>query len=430
VGCRRFVFNEALGHQKAEIAAGRKRPGYTALCARLPALKVQHPWLGEPPAQALQQALKDLCTAWERKFTSRFGAPRFKRRGEGDTLRLPQDCRYEPEAGVVHLPKIGAVRLRHSQVACGVLKNVTLRPERGRWIAALQTERECDIPVPLASAAVGLDMGAATAITPSDDALACIELPARLGRYERRMRRLQQALSRKQRGSRNRTKARVRLAHCHARMAAIRRDTLHQATTALVAGHALIAIEDLVVKNMTASAAGTIDAPGKNVRAKAALNRVILRSGWAMARSMLEYKAAWSGVMLVAVPPQYTSQTCAACGHIDAANRTTQARFACVACGHTAHADRNAAKNILARAQRLLEQECTVHDGTMHENQFALPHGRAASTAGYAGTHACEGAASSPPRPRSAVQGASARAPLAGTPLGLSLPRESSSIAP
>ena len=63
VGCRRFVFNEALAHQKAEAAAGRKRPGYAALCPRLPALKVLHPWLAEPPAQALQQALKDLCKA-------------------------------------------------------------------------------------------------------------------------------------------------------------------------------------------------------------------------------------------------------------------------------------------------------------------------------------------------------------------------------
>lgn len=88
-----------------------------------------------------------------------------------------------------------------------------------------------------------------------------------------------------------------------------------------------IAIEDLAVKGMTAWAAGTVEAPGRNVMAKAGLNRTILRDGWSMARQMLEYKAGWSGVMLVAVAPAYTSQACGACGHTAAENRKTQAVF-------------------------------------------------------------------------------------------------------
>jgi len=413
VGCRRFVFNEALAHQRAETAAGRKRPGYAALCARLPALKAQHPWLAEPPAQALQQALKDLCKAWDAKYTSRFGAPRFKKKGEGDTLRLPQDCKYNADAGTVSLPKLGAVRLRHSRQALGELKNVTLRQERGRWVASLQTEREVEVQAPAAAAAVGLDFGAATTIMPSIDALAPIELPARIGRYERRMKRLQQAVSRKRKGSANRKKAVARLNACHGQIGAMRRDFLHQATTKLVAEHALIAIEDLAVRSMTGSAAGTVDEPGKNVRQKAGLNRAILRNGWAMARSMLEYKAAWSGAMLVAVPPAYTSQACSSCGHTAAENRKTQATFLCAACGHTENADRNAAKNILAKAQLML--------GSADEIQ---PGGRPASTAGYAGTDACEGARRKPQhrRPRSAAQGGLVKPPLAGTISGLSLP--------
>lgn len=406
VGCRRFVFNEALAHQRAEVAAGRKRPGYAALCSRLPALKVQHPWLGEPPAQALQQALKDLCKAWDAKYTSRFGAPRFKKKGEGDTLRLPQDCRYDPAAGLVHLPKLGAVRLRHSREARGALKNVTLRQERGRWVASLQTEREVQVPAPAATAAVGLDFGAATTIMPSDAALAPIELPQRIGRYERRMKRLQQSVSRKKKGSANRKKAVARLNACHGRIAAMRRDFLHQATTNLVRGHALIAIEDLAVKSMTASAAGTLESPGRNVKAKSGLNRTILRNGWCMARQMLEYKATWSGVMLVAVQPAYTSQACSSCGHTAAENRKSQAVFECVACGHRENADRNAAKNILRRGQEIVSG------------------GRPASTAGYAGTNACEGARRKPQhrRPRSAARGGLVEPPLAGTVSGLSLP--------
>jgi putative transposase len=413
VGCRRFVFNEALAHQRAEVALGRKRPGYSALCARLPALKAQHPWLCEPPAQALQQALKDLCKAWDSKFNSKFGAPRFKKKGDGDTLRLPQDCKYDASTGTVTLPKLGAVRLRHSRQALGELKNVTLRQERGRWVASLQTEREVEIGVPAATAAVGLDFGAATIIMPSDLALAPIELPVRIGRYERRMKRLQQQVSRKRKGSANRKKAVARLNTCHGRIAAMRRDFLHQATTKLVAEHAFIAIEDLAVRSMTASAAGTVEARGKNVKAKAGLNRTILRNGWSMARSMLEYKAAWSGVMLVAVPPAYTSQACSACGHTAAENRKTQAIFLCVACGHSENADRNAAKNILAKARQMPSSASAIQSG-----------GCPTSTVGYAETDACDGGRRKPlhQRPRSAAQGRSVGLPLAGTTPGLSLP--------
>lgn len=179
-----------------------------------------------------------------------------------------------------------------------------------------------------------------------------------------------------------------------------------------MAAHALIAIEDLSVKAMTASAAGTVDKPGKNIRQKAGLNRTILRNGWSMARQMLEYKAAWSGVMLVAVPAAYTSQECSDCGHTAAANRKSQSLFLCVACGHAENADRNAAKNILRRGQEILSG------------------GRPASTAGYAGTDACEGAQRKMQHrwPRPAARGRSvdvsrtAELPLAGTFSGLGLP--------
>jgi putative transposase len=417
VGCRRFVFNEGLAHQRGELAAGRERPGYAALCARLPTLKAQHPWLSEPPAQALQQALRDLCKAWDAKFNSHFGTPRFKKRGQADTLRLPQDCLYDAASGVIHLPKLGAVRLRHSREALGTLKNVTLRRIGRRWVAALQTERETNVVPSVVNAGVGLDFGVATTIMPS--AGPPIELPPRIGRYERRMKRLQRSAGRKKKGSANRGKAVARLNECHRRIAAMRRDFLNQMTTNLVAGHSLVAIEDLAVKRMTASAVGTIAMPGRNVKAKAGLNRAILRNSWAMARAMLEYKAVWRGVMLVAVPPAYTSQECSVCGHTAAQSRKSQTVFECVACGHTENADRNAAKNILRRGQEMLALPSTSAQATPSG-------GRPARTAGYAETHACDGASRAAgslrrPRPRSAAQGRSVGLPLAGTVSELSL---------
>ena len=109
-------------------------------------------------------------------------------------------------------------------------------------------------------------------------------------------------------------------------------------------------LEDLRIANMTTSAIGTVEEPGKNVRAKSGLNRRILDQGWGEFRRQLAYKLEWSGGTLLLVDPRDTSRTCAQCGHVSGENRQTQAAFRCVACGHAANADTNAAINILRRA--------------------------------------------------------------------------------
>ena len=106
-------------------------------------------------------------------------------------------------------------------------------------------------------------------------------------------------------------------------------------------------VEDLRVRNMSKSAAGMIEAPWRNVKAKSGLNKAILDQGWFEFRRQLEYKLAWNGGQLIAVPPQYTSQTCPCCGHVSAENRKTQAKFRCVECGFEENADVVGAINIL-----------------------------------------------------------------------------------
>ncbi|MGH7706365.1 MAG: RNA-guided endonuclease InsQ/TnpB family protein, partial [Vulcanimicrobiaceae bacterium] len=127
-------------------------------------------------------------------------------------------------------------------------------------------------------------------------------------------------------------------------------DMLHKASTTISKNHAVVVLEDLRIRNMTASAKGTLDEPGSNVRAKSGLNRRILAQGWGEFRRQLDYKLAWNGGTLLLVDPRNTSRTCAACGHVSAENRQTQAAFRCIACGHAANADTNAAINILRRA--------------------------------------------------------------------------------
>ena len=147
--------------------------------------------------------------------------------------------------------------------------------------------------------------------------------------------------------SNNWKKAKVRVQRIHSRIGNARRDYLHKCSTTISQNHAMVCIEDLKVRHMSQSAAGTTEQPGRNVRAKSGLNKAILDQGWFEFRRQLDYKLAWVGGWLVAVPPHYTSQTCPECGHCHKANRPTQAQFVCVACGVKENADLVGAINVL-----------------------------------------------------------------------------------
>ena len=166
-------------------------------------------------------------------------------------------------------------------------------------------------------------------------------------RHEVALRKAQRALSRKAKYGSNWRKAKARVQRLHARIGSARRDYLHKTSTAISKNHAMVCIEDLQVRNMSKSAAGTSERPGTNVRAKSGLNKSILDQGWFEFRRQLDYKLMWNGGWLIAVPPHHTSRTCPNCGHAAAANRPSQARFACVACGHADHADVVGAINVL-----------------------------------------------------------------------------------
>jgi putative transposase len=138
------------------------------------------------------------------------------------------------------------------------------------------------------------------------------------------------------------------------KIANTRKDYLHKTTTAISQNHAVVCIEDLKIKNMSKSACGYIEKPGRNVKAKSGLNRSILDQGWFEFRRQLEYKQAWLGGEVLAISARNTSRRCSLCGHTEADNRTSQPRFRCMACGHEANADVNAACNILAAGHAVL----------------------------------------------------------------------------
>ncbi|WP_280527720.1 RNA-guided endonuclease InsQ/TnpB family protein [Acidithiobacillus thiooxidans] len=211
----------------------------------------------------------------------------------------------------------------------------------------MQTEKEVPDPVHPSTTAVGGDRGVANLLTLSDGTMF---LPVTAYRdLQKKLAREQRKLAHKVKFSANWKKQKAKITRLHQRIAEIRKNVLHQVRTTISKNHAVVVLEDLKVRNMTASAKGTVDKPGRNIRQKSGLNKSILDQGWGLLKRILDYKLQWAGGMLFWVNPAYTSQTCSVCGVVDAGNRPNQAVFRCLHCGHEAHADVNAAQNILAR---------------------------------------------------------------------------------
>jgi putative transposase len=347
-GACRFVFNKALAWQNEQYAVDKAvKFSYTTLANQLPLWK-QDPaiqWLKESPSQPLQQTLKDLERAYKNFFAKRADFPRFKKKGQSDSFRYPQGCKLDQSNNRIFLPKLGWVRYRNSREALGTVKNVTVSSKQGKWFVSIQTEREVETPVHPSTAIVGIDMGIVRFATLSDGSYFA---PLNSFKHqEQALVKAQRAMSRKQKFSNNWKKAKANVQKIHAHIGNARRDYLHKATTTISKNHAMVCIEDLQVRNMSKSAAGTTETPGKNVRAKSGLNKAILDQGWFEFRRQLDYKLAWNGGQLVAVPPRNTSRTCPCCDHVAKENRLSQARFECVACGFEENADLVGAINVL-----------------------------------------------------------------------------------
>jgi putative transposase len=354
-GSCRFVYNKALALQKQRYDQGEKKLSYAGLCKQLTEWRnsTETAWLADAPVHPLQQTLKDLERAYTNFFAKRADFPRFKKKGLGDSFRYPdqKQIKLDQTNSRIFLPKLGWLRYRNSRDVLGEVRNACVSLSGGKWFVSIQTERKVERPVPKATSAIGIDMGIARFATMSDGTFLAPLNSFR--KHEARLRRAQRAMSRKTKFSNNWKKSKARIQRIHARIGNARLDYLHKATTTISENQAMVCIEDLKVRNMSKSAAGSSGQPGKNVRAKSGLNKAILDQGWYEFGRQLEYKLAWNGGWLIAVPPQHTSRTCPCCGHVSAENRQSQASFACVACGYANHADVVGAINILARGHRV-----------------------------------------------------------------------------
>ncbi|WP_426575378.1 RNA-guided endonuclease InsQ/TnpB family protein (plasmid) [Xenorhabdus stockiae] len=367
-GCARFVWNYGLSETQQILNSGSKLPSAFELNRMLTEWKKipELAFLQEAYTDNLQQKLKDLHGAWKRCFDKKLSAkkPVFKRKNEGrDTIRFvnfEKYCRLEKRR--MKLPSgLGWVKFRQSQKVTGKIKNATVSQSCGKWYVSIQTEYDVADPLHPSTSMVGLDAGIAKLATLSDGTV--FKPVNSFKANQEKLAKHQRQLSRKVKFSKNWQKQKQKIQQLHSHIANIRKDYLHKTTTEISKNHAMIVIEDLKVSNMSKSAAGTVSQPGRNVRAKSGLNRSILEQGWYEMRRQLEYKQHWQGGQVIAVPPAYTSQKCASCGHTAKENRRSQNQFECLACGYSENADINGARNILAAGHAVLACGGLVQSG-------------------------------------------------------------------
>jgi putative transposase len=343
----RFVWNLAV-EQHSWWRPGRKSaPSWTEHCRQLTQARAEQAWLAAGSVMVQQQALRDFSQAMANYFADTHRKPTWRKAGRDEgfrivALRPGQIRRLNRRWGQVYVPKAGWVRFRWSQVVPEA-KSYRVKLDRaGRWRIAFAA-----IPPPIegpgTGEAVGVDRGVAvSAALSTGEMLTCPRLsPGR----QRRLQRLQRKLPKARRGSNRRAAAKSAAARLKAREADARKDWAEKLSTNLARKFDVIRVEDLRITDMTRTAKGTVTEPGRNVRAKAGLNREILASGWGILIRRLEQKAPGR---VEKINPAYTSQRCSSCGHVAGENRKSQAVFACTACRYSCNADVNAAQNIAA----------------------------------------------------------------------------------
>lgn len=363
VGVVRLVYNLALEQRrtwsgKRYVGGNSRLFGAKGSSQELKALRAAYDWIGAVSQTAQNQALIDLDRAFANFFEGRASYPTPRRKGINDAFRqVGREVsvrRLNAKWSEVKIPKIGWIRyrdtrpLRRGEGDVVDIRNATIRRSAaGGWQISISHRwdvTEGDTPV----GAVGVDRGVAVPFAMSNGTK--VSLPSTMAARDKTLRRAQRKMSRKRRGSRRYAKARFRVARLKARNAMARKHLAHVTSRRLVRDYGLIAIEELRTRNMVASARGTLEEPGRNVAQKRGLNRAILNVGWHQFEMMLGYKLEETGGILVKVPAAYSSQECAACGHVDKENRKNQAVFVCIACGAVDNADINAAKVICDRA--------------------------------------------------------------------------------
>ena len=331
-GTARFAYNWGLRRKQESYRETGKSPNAIALHRELNRLKqTELTWMYDVSKCAPQEALRNLDQAFINFFAGRAKYPKYKSRKRGiGTFRLTGLIKVGNSS--VQLPRIGVVQLKeHNYIPTDKhVLSATVSEKAGRWFVSVLVREEIDVPANNGGPTVGVDLGIAKLATVSDGTV--IQNPHALVRHERKKKHLQRELARKKKGSKNRADAQRKLARCEMRIANIRRDALHKATTWLTKTKSVIVVEDLAVQNMM-----------KNHH----LAKSLADAGLGEFRRQLTYKASWYGCRLIAAARAYPStKCCSACGAVKASMRLSERVYQCERCGMVLDRDLNAARNL------------------------------------------------------------------------------------
>ncbi len=359
-GVLRFVWN--LAHEQRLRGLARRvgekvYPSWYDQKKQLTELREEHDWIKALPCNAQQQTLRHLDEAWQRCFTKLGGRPRFKAKGvdamgiaEPDARRSWKLVQRSGQDFLV-FPKLGNLPVVVHRPLEGKAGTATITRDGDQWFVSIVCEMVVSEAKAPTGEPVGLDRGVANLVADSTGHLE--PRPAFLDQAEAKIAKASRDVSKKKKGSKNRAKACAKLAAVHRKVRRQRENVLHTLAHRYTKNHRVVIVEDLKIGSMVKSASGTVEEPGTNVAQKRGLNRRILQMGWGQFVNLLEQKSVRYGSRVVKVPAAYSSQTCAACGHVDAASRPTQDRFVCIACGQEEHADVNAASVLRQRYEEM-----------------------------------------------------------------------------
>jgi putative transposase len=359
-GCARWLWNNSLNESQKTYQETGKGLGHFALNNRLPELKKEFEWLSETHSQVLQSVSLNLSRSFVNFFEKRAKYPNFKSKHGKQTIQYPQGVKIV-DGRKLFLPKIGHVKAVVHREIVGTIKTVTIsKTPTGKYFAAILTENGLDAPaISFDGKIVGIDVGLTHLAITSDGSK--FDNPKHVAKAQKNLKRKQQKLSRKIKGSNTRNKARLLVAKAHERVANARKDYLHKLSNRLVNENQVIAVEDLHVKGMM-----------KNH----CLAKAIGDAGWGMFTGFLKYKAARSGKGYIEVGRFFpSSKACSCCLHIQSSMPLNIRSWRCDKCGATHDRDVNAAQNIRNEAQRMIAAGIagTANRGTVSQVRGRKP---------------------------------------------------------
>ena len=361
-GANRFVWNYFLGENIRKYKLfnegkikDKPSTAFFSMGKEFTELRKNTPWLKELPMAEVRLVLYRLSKAFNKLYKQGYGFPKFKRRMGDDSFTIVNGLSFDGEK--LRIPKAGKVKLQREgedpwlNDENSKLKTAVIKRELGKWYAYLCYEVIIELE-PALEDSIGIDLNVNNIALSSG----AMYMKPDTSTLEARRKRYQRMIFRRKKESNRRKRVKLLAAKTSRKIRKRMNSWKHKVSSNISQTYDTVVVEDLQISNMTKSAKGTVENPGKNVSQKRGLNRSIQGIGWGEFLSMLEYKSN----NIIKVDPRYTSQTCTSCGLIDRNNRRTQSEFRCVSCGRSLNADINAARNILA-----LEIGATAQGGAL-----------------------------------------------------------------